>query len=351
MTNSSVWITKRKGKKGVRYIVRWIEPYTCKNRGKTFKRLEDARDYQSRIRYDLKSEDYRLPVKISYDEWINWHLDDLEHSPDTDLAPKTIAGHKEALLALAEVCKPKTPLEITPKMIRVFRKIQLEKGYAARTINKHISAIRSALSYAVRAEIIPVNKLRGPHRLMLREERKPVRIVDVNEVAQLLEITTDLRYKAAISLGYYHGLRRREISNLMWDDIDLNDFWLEVKDRPKAHTKTRKSRKMALRKETGELLKKLYIERNNEYVFKEPGTFYWSFDKWFPKMVKKAKLKHFSIHDLRKTCNTLMKEKGVSAEAVMQILGHCTFEVNQRHYTGILTEQQRRAIDSIPSVG
>jgi len=59
----------------------------------------------------------------------------------------------------------------------------------------------------------------------------------------------------------------------------------------------------------------------------------------------------FSLHDLRKTCNTLMKNAGVSPEAAMQILGHSTFRVNQQHYTGVLTKLQESAINSIPSVG
>jgi len=53
----------------------------------------------------------------------------------------------------------------------------------------------------------------------------------------------------------------------------------------------------------------------------------------------------------RKTCNTMMKNAGVSAEAAMQVLGHPSFKVNQKYYTGVLTEQQKRAINSIPSVG
>ena len=106
----------------------------------------------------------------------------LRNSPDIDLADKTISGHKEALEHLVRVCNPKSPIEINPKMIRVFRLKLLDEGLAARTINKHIAAIRSALSYAVRAEVVPTNKLFGPHRLFLRVEWKTPRILEVGEV-------------------------------------------------------------------------------------------------------------------------------------------------------------------------
>jgi integrase len=93
------------------------------------------------------------------------------------------------------------------------------------------------------------------------------------------------------------------------------------------------------------------MQRINDFVFEKSSTFYWSFDKWLPRLISKAELEVFTIHDLRKTCNTLMKDMGVLTETAMQILGHLTEAVNRRHYTGILSEQQRRAVDSLPTVG
>jgi len=74
-------------------------------------------------------------------------------------------------------------------------------------------------------------------------------------------------------------------------------------------------------------------------------------DKWFPKLARIAKIDHCGLHDLRKTCNTIMKDAGVSQEAAMQVLGHTTARVNNDFYTGELTKQQRSAVDAIPSIG
>ena len=347
----SIWITKRKGVRGTRYLVRWIEPDSGANRGKTFHRLQDARMYQAKLSQDLDRGDYVAPVKITYDEWVKRHLEDLRNSPDVDLSPKTIAGHGEALRALRRACRPETPGDIAPKMIRRFRQVQRDGGLTARTVNKHIAAIRSALSYAVRAEILPSNKLLGPHRLFLREEQKEPNALEVGEVVALINAATDLRQRVTISLAYYHGLRRSEICNLQWQDIDFDDGYLSVSDRDGARTKTRRSRTVALRQETAVLLHDLYQDRVNEHVFTHPTAFYWSIDKWFPELVESAKLDKFTLHDLRKTCNTRMIDAGVSQEAAMQVLGHSTPQVNRRHYTGTLVEQQRIAVNSLPSIG
>jgi len=351
MSTASVWITKRNGKRGVRHIVRWIEPGSGKCRSSTFRLLADAREHVGKLRRDIRNGDYHVPVKISFSEWKERHLEDLRNSSDIDLSPKTIAGHQEALNALERACSPATLTEITPSMIREFRKKQLENGYAPRTINKHIEGIRSALSYAVRSEIIPTNKLLGPHRLFLRDEEKPPRILEVGEVTALMNVAKDLRQKAAISLAYYHGMRRGEICFLRWDDIDLEDKRMNIVNRVEKRTKTRVSRSVALRKETAAILTELQKQRVNEWVFERPQTFYWQCDKWFPRLVEIAKLDECSLHDLRKTCNTLMQDAGVSQETAMQVLGHKTAQVNRQHYTGALKEQQRMAVNSLPSVG
>ena len=348
---SSVWVTKRPGKRGMRYLVRWIEPDSGKNRGKTFKRAEDARDFKMKLKRDFETNDYVAPVNISYDEWAKQHLDSLRNTPDIDLAYKSIAGHKEALAHLKRVCNPKSPIEITPKMIRVFRLKLLKEGLAPRTINKHVATSRSALSYAVRAEVVLANKLFGPHRLFLRTERKPPRILEVGEVVTLMNLA-NVKLKTVISLAYYHGLRKGEISYLQWPDVDTKELTLEIVNREGIHrTKKRNTRVIALRLESAELLQRLHQERVNEFVFTKPKTYYNYCGCDFRRLVKKLGINHCSLHDLRKTCNTTMQDKGIPQEVAMQVLGHTSAHVNQEFYTGMLTEQQRIAVNSLPSVG
>jgi len=64
--------------------------------------MEDAREYEDKLRRDFINNEYHAPVKISYDEWVDRHVYELENS-DLDLAAKTIVGHREALRALGEI--------------------------------------------------------------------------------------------------------------------------------------------------------------------------------------------------------------------------------------------------------
>ncbi|GEM_PF-1840284 len=348
---SSVWVVKRKGKRGLRFVVRWLEPGSGRNRGKTFGRLEDARVYKAKLRRDLESNDYFAPVKISYRDWVERHLENLRNSPDIDISPKTVVSHGEALNVLGRVCKPARPVDIDPPMIRCFRLALLDEGYRATTVNKFIRTIRSALSYAMRDRLVENNKLIGQHRLCLRTERKAVRVLETGEVTAVMNLA-GLPMKAVISLAYYHGLRKGEICYLQWADIDVEQYRLNVVSREGIHrTKTRQNRTIALRRETAELLAKLAQDRLNDFVFTDPKSFYYAVGKDFVELVKQSGIDSCTLHDLRKTCNTLLQNGGVTQETAMQIMGHVSAEVNEKYYTGLLMERQRLAIDSLPAIG
>ena len=110
--------------------------------------------------------------------------------------------------------------------------------------------------------------------IFLRENPKPPRILEVGEVVSIINVATNQIHKVVISLAYYHGLRRSEICNLQWQDVDFEQNRLFIADRDGARTKTRKSRAVALRQETATLLAELAKDRVNEYVFTNSGAFY-----------------------------------------------------------------------------
>ena len=166
-----------------------------------------------------------------------------------------------------------------------------------------------------------------------------------------MNVATDLRRKAVISLAYYHGLRRGEICYLRWQDVDLIDNRLSVVGSDGFRIKTRRSRVVALRQETADLLHRMFLNRANRYVFTSPSAFYWACSKWFSGLVEQARLDHCTLHDLRKTCNTQMLDHGISQAVAMQVSGHSTAAVNQQHYTETLAKQQRAAVDVLPSIG
>ena len=152
-----------------------------------------------------------------------------------------------------------------------------------------------------------------------------------------MNVATELRHKTAISIAYYHGLRRGELSRLRWDDIDLEDYIFHIVRKPRS--KTRVTRVVTLRRETAVLLSQLKADQVNEYVFEDPQRFYWSCDKWFEPLVTKAGLDYCTLHDLRRTCNTVMQDAGIPQQVAMQVLGHSTVAVNQKYYRSTILDR------------
>jgi len=64
---------------------------------------------------------------------------------------------------------------------------------------------------------------------------------------------------------------------------------------------------------------------------------------------KQVKIDHATLQGLRATCSTRLQDAGVSQVTAAQILGH-GLEVNSKHYLGLLTDQQRRAVEALPSL-
>jgi integrase len=283
--------------------------------------------------------------------WKDKHLENLETSIDIDLSKGTIETQRIALNKLGEICKPAKLADIDPKMIKMFRRVLLNKKASPNTINKHIRTIRSALSYAVRDGYIQSNKLVGPHRLELSCNKVRGRVLEIGEVTALMNAAKSLRDKLVLSLAYYHGLGKGEIVWLRWQDVDVQENRLTVTDQEGHKLKTKnRTRSVALRSETAELFKELYPDRVNLHVFENPNKAYNDIKNLVPILAKEAELDPSTLHDLRRTCNTAMKDAGVSEEVALQVIGNTTI-VNRKHYTAELKAQQRLAVDSLPSVG
>ncbi len=353
---AQIWITKRRGKTGVRYLVRWIEPVSGSNRGKTFKRREDAEAFKVELRQRTRNRGHSPVINVSFGRWIDEHVDNMRNAPDLSVAEKTIDSHREALESLQKTCHPQRLEDVSPAMIRHYRrKLLKKKGNSPNTINKHIRTIRSALSYAVRDGYLATNNLLGPHRLEIQCDNVRGRVLDVEEVKALMEKATDIESTLVVSLAYYHGLCKGEIAWLRWPDVDVQDYRLTVANQNGHRLKTKnRTCSVALRQETAAILEEIYSKRRdkkNLYVFGDPQRFYRRIQRLIPGLAKKAGIDHCTLHDLRRTCNTLMKDEGeVSEEVVTQVTGN-TQVVNRRHYTAELKKQQRIAVDSLPSIG
>jgi integrase len=189
------------------------------------------------------------------------------------------------------------------------------------TINRELSCLRRIFNLAIawgKAERNPVKGVR-----FFREEKLPERVLTDDEVELLLlccnRITRDV-----VRFALNTGMRRGEILNLKWDQVDLRTGYIIV-----TKTKSGKQRNIPINDTASHVLERQ--PRNGAYVFHRDGKPAKSVRHTFEQAVKKAAIGHCRFHDLRHTFATKLVLAGVSLPVVKELLGHSTITTTMRY--------------------
>ena len=150
---------------------------------------------------------------------------------------------------------------------------------------------------------------------------------------KLIRQLTELRLFQFLLLT---GARIGETCKAKWTDIDFNQLNGALWTLPGHTTKTKTTLHLDLGSEAESLLKKWRKEPKrcqSDLIFPGPGegkTLTSPRDTW-SKLVLRAKLEDFRIHDLRHTNATLMLSRKVPAYVIQQRLGHTSIRTTERY--------------------
>lgn len=151
-------------------------------------------------------------------------------------------------------------------------------------------------------------------------EKKKKYIPPLEDIEKVLSLATAEQkdYLTVISLTL---ARVREINNLKWEDVNLDDGYLILKTR-KARNSNVVERKVPMTKTVREILSRL--EQVGEYVFVNPRTEtkYDYRDQFIKNLCRKAKVKPFMYHALRHYGASKLSNAGVALTDIQAILGH-----------------------------
>lgn len=133
-----------------------------------------------------------------------------------------------------------------------------------------------------------------------------------------------LRYRTILSLLYYHGLRKKELCDLKWENVNLScnppNIFIERAKNGRSGTHPLVSDERTLL----ESLKKMSVK--DEYVIENPmggKLSRESIDKFFQTINEKEILPfHLHPHMLRHGCGYYLANKDVSLRRIQDYLGH-----------------------------
>jgi len=192
----------------------------------------------------------------------------------------------------------------------------LSAKYSPASVNIHL---RSAAAFC---RYYDLDRLAKRHLKQIRVKPKVKRILSRAEIDKLLDVTGgDLKDMIlALSLT---GMRRGELINLTWEQIDFKRRVIRVKG------KGERERLVPLLPPLAKLFSKR--RRNGTYVFpfqRNPKYF----NTLFNKAVLAAEIPRCTPHDLRRTVATRLLEKGVSDKLIQALLGHVSLDTTYTSY-------------------
>ena len=160
-----------------------------------------------------------------------------------------------------------------------------------------------------------------------------------------------LRQMIRVAVGT--GLRRGELLNLQWGDVDVGAGRLVVRNREGFTAKNGNERTVPLRGDALETLREVQKERtplDNEPVFVDADGDVPKPDrvsKRFKFYVRKAKLsgrEELSLHSCRHTTGSWLSMQGVPLRVISEILGHSNTQVTEM-YSHLSPEVMDRAME------
>jgi site-specific recombinase XerD len=233
-----------------------------------------------------------------------------------NFSPHTICNYEQALMKLA-LHYNKSPLDMTTEEIEkhVLYLLEEEK-LAPATINLHIGAFKKFFA------------LMAPHNTVMKSighvknAKKLPMILTVDEVAKMVEYTTNLKHRAMIELMYSSGIRLSELVNLRPCDIDGKSMLVHV-----LRGKGEKERYTVISAHALQTLRDYYIRyRPQMYLFEGPRHKQYCF-RGVGKVIRSAAkragiIKNVTPHTLRHSFATHLLEQNVNLCTIQKLLGH-----------------------------
>lgn len=291
----------------------------------------------------------------------------------------TQVGQRQAMKDFVSVIGDIDYRRVTLKHAELFRQNCLDKGNSPATVSKKLRALKTLFQRALERKQLDENPLR--YVKLPRWSKRKIEVYKLQESERLLRVAKGysgpIRWDLLIAIALKTGMRRGELLNLTWRDIDFEAWTIDVA--PKDDTaetwlwliKDTERRTLPLTKNVVTALTEHHAQQpeKHPYVFVPPYRYAkiqqlrkegrWTlsdsrlkvvnnFKRDFDRLLAGANIQGKRFHDLRNTALTNWFAAGLSEYEVMRLAGHSDFNTTHRFYLAVsdsLLDRARQAAE------
>jgi integrase len=261
------------------------------------------------------------PAAVTFDDLAAAYLEDYELQ-----GYRTLDSAYGRVANLKAVFGGQPVTAITPSAIRQYQVTRRQQGMAAATVNRETAALSRMFHLAIRLDRLTTMP-RFPQRL---EENPPRQ--GFFEHSEYLAVRTRLppSYRDILDFAYYSGWRRREITELTWDEVDLRGGVIRLAP---TRSKTKVGRLLPISKPLRAVLDRREKRRltTDVLVFKRDDVTVRQWKVAWNDACRKAGVSDRIFHDCRRTAARNFIRAGVPERIAMLLTGHKTRSVFDRY--------------------
>lgn len=176
--------------------------------------------------------------------------------------------------------------------------------------------------------------------MRIPKEKSRTRFLDEDEIALLNKYVKDDDLRLMLQVAMATGLRKQNLFNLKWGQIDFNTHIIKVL------AKGQKELYLPIPPGLSTALKDYRISRL--VIGPDLPVFpIKAYDKRFRSILRALKIRGVSFHTLRHTFGSWLAMAGVDIKTIAELMGHCSIDTTQR-YVHVSSEHKKEAVSRLP---
>ena len=206
------------------------------------------------------------------------------------------------------------------------------------TVNRIMASLKTFLNFAVRRSYLGSNPMKAIKRYKLPEN--PPRFLTKEEIGKVLQEARKTDLYPCVATAIYTGMRKGELFNLEWTDVDFTRNVIIVNNKSEWTTKSKKARTIPIHPTLWGILKN----------FKQKGGR--CFDvanqrRVFSRIIREARLgDDIGWHTLRHSFASALVMHGIDIVTVSKLLGHSSIATTMI-YSHLTKDHEKAAISHL----